>query len=118
MKWLLNIALALLATTLLYVLSSPLWIGSMVLSCRKKGDTNHYTRQLALTLDVLGNVIGGPVWNLLFLKNAIVKFGSRFDTMSFVFAMNRENLTGFGKLIVKLLETLDPGHLEDSVLNL
>lgn len=120
MSWLLNIGLALLAVLLLYALSALLWVGSMMLSCRKKGDTEYYTRQLALVLDVLGNVIGGPVWNLIFIKNKnaqIVKFGSRFDTMSFVFAMNRHNLTWAGIVIVNLLEKIDPGHLNDAVTN-
>lgn len=120
MKWLLNIFLALVARVLLYILSFPLFVFSIPLSCNKKGGFDSYTRQLALILDVLGNVLGGPVWNLIFIndkKSLIVKFGSRFDTMSFVFAMNRHNLTWIGNRIVNLLETLDPGHLKRAVLN-
>lgn len=120
MKWTLNIFLAFVARVLLYILSIPLLVCSIPLSCDKNGGFNSYTRQLALTLDVLGNVLGGPVWNYLFIKDRksqVVKFGSRYDTMSFVFAMNRHNLSCLGRTIVKLLETLDPGHLNKSVLN-
>lgn len=111
-----NLLLVIVARVLLWILSLPLFLFGIVTSKDKKS----YNRQLALTLDVLGNVLGGPFWNLIFIKNKeaqIVKFGSRFDTMSFVFAMNRHNLTGLGKFIINLLETLDPGHLDKSVMN-
>lgn len=101
---------------LLWILSFPLFLFGISLSKDKK----RYNRNLALTLDVLGNVIGGPVWDLIFIKDKkalIVRFGSRYDTMSFVFAMNRHNLTRLGKFIVYILETIDPGHLDGAIKN-
>lgn len=109
--------LVLLAKFLLYILSVPLLVFGVIISARQKC-LSDYFRRLAITLDILGNVLGGPVWNKIFLKEAnVIVFGSRHDTMSFVFGMNTNNLTGFGKLITKLLETIDPGHLKDAVLN-
>lgn len=109
--------LVFVARVLLYIISIPLLVFGIVLSSRQKC-LSDYFRRLAITLDILGNVLGGPVWNRIFLKEAnVIVFGSRHDTMSFVFGMNRNNLTRLGKFIVRILETIDPGHLNDAVLN-
>lgn len=111
-----NFLLVIVARVLLWIFSFPLFVFGLCAS----EDKRKYNRQLALTLDVLGNVIGGPFWNFIFIKDKsaqIVKFGSRLDTISFVLAMNRHNLTRAGKLITRILEKLDKGHLDDAIQN-
>jgi hypothetical protein len=118
LKLALNIFLACLARTLLYVLSVPLIILSVPLAFNYY-QISQYWRLISIVLDIVGCVIGGPVWNLIFFKwNArpVVKFGS-IITMSFVFAYNVDQgtLNGFGRSICRFLEARDPGHLQRSL---
>ncbi len=114
-----NIALAVFARVMLYVLSVPLIICS-VTTLPFKGAlyATGYFRTIAIVLDIVGNVIGGPVWNILFFKSGSGpehKFGG-IITMSFVFAMNYdlETLNNLGRSTCRFLEFCDKGHLEES----
>ena len=123
MKWLLNIFLVFIARTGLYILSIPLFVISILISLirffKVKGNpVAKYFLDLAIALDVLANVLGGPVWNLIFLKgNVVVKFGSRFDTMSFVFGMNKAagTLNKFGLFWCWFLNKLEKDHVEKAI---
>jgi hypothetical protein len=113
LKLILNIFLAFIARILLYVLSAPLVILS-ALTALAGGYSVNYWRTVAIVLDIVGCVIGGPVWNKILLKSdSEVRFGG-IITMSFVLAHNYEagNLTSFGNAICKFLEFVDPGHLQ------
>lgn len=73
---------------------------------------------IAFSLDKLGNVVLAPFMNRWFiLPNSKYKFGSIKHTISLVLAYNnRENtLLYLGSLLVKLLEIIDPGHMEKSI---
>lgn len=77
--------------------------------------TNKRLKDSALVIDVLGNVVFGPVWNLLLInKNATHLFGRLWDTLSEVlgWAEKENTLTLLGKLIVYLLHRLDPYHCQ------
>jgi hypothetical protein len=108
-----NIFLSIFARTLLYVLGAPLLIFGTALGLIGGYGVNYY-RLIAITLDILGCVLGGPVWNVIFFKRGAsptVRFGGVI-TMSFVFAHNYVNLNGLGRSIYDAIEYCDPGHME------
>lgn len=108
-----NIFLSALARGLLYILGAPLLAISTALGLLGGYGTDYY-RLIAITLDILGCVLGGPVWNVIFFKRGTqptVKFGGVI-TMSFVFAHNYHNLNWLGRAIYDAIEWKDPGHME------
>lgn len=108
-----NIFLAVFARALLYILGAPL-LAIGTISGLMGANGAQYYRLLAIVLDILGCVLGGPVWNKLFFKKGskpLVKFGY-ITTMSFVFAQSHEHLNGFGRAIYNAIEKADPGHME------
>jgi hypothetical protein len=113
LKFIRNIFLSILARALLYILGAPLLVISTA-SGLLGGYGPEYYRLIAIVLDILGCVLGGPVWNIIFFKKGAkpeVKFGS-VTTMSFVFAFNYENFNDLGRAIYNAVEWKDPGHME------
>ncbi len=76
-----------------------------------------YLLEMAISIDQLGNVIMQHILNLLWIKKEGYKFGNRDETISSVLGKNQvqNTLSGFGKLIVKILDTIDPNHALDSI---
>ena len=76
-----------------------------------------YTLKIAVSIDQLGNVIMQHLLNLLWIKKEGYKFGNRDETISSALGRNRVlgTLTGFGRLIDKILDLIDPNHSLNSI---
>ncbi|MBQ4822129.1 hypothetical protein [Aquimarina sp. MMG016] len=76
-----------------------------------------YFLEIAVSIDQLGNVIMQHILNLLWIKKEGYKFGNRDETISSVLGKNKvqNTLSGFGKLIVSILDAIDPNHVFDSI---
>ena len=85
----------------------------------KKQKLSHYFIDVALVLDQSGNVIMQHVLNALLLKDASegYRFGNKKETISSVIGKNQmlQNLSILGRLLNKLLDSLDPNHAMDSI---
>ncbi len=76
-----------------------------------------YFLEMAVSIDQLGNVIMQHILNLLWIKKGGYTFGNRDETISSVLGKNKvqNTLSGFGKLIVSILDAIDPNHVLDSI---
>ncbi|MCB0647474.1 MAG: hypothetical protein KDC49_12485 [Saprospiraceae bacterium] len=77
-----------------------------------------YCMELATVIDQQGNVIMQHLLNLLWIKGADrYLFGDRDETISSALGKNqdRNTLSKFGKLIVWLLDKIDPNHSLNSI---
>ena len=68
-------------------------------------------------IDKLGNVLLGKFLNKFAVKSNSYLFGNLNDTISFALGKNLDNLTFLGKLIVNILEYIDPGHINNALNN-
>ena len=73
--------------------------------------------KIAISIDQLGNVLMQHLLNLLWIKKNGYRFGNRDETISSVLGKNKQNatLTGFGKVIDKILDIIDPDHSLNSI---
>jgi len=72
--------------------------------------------QINIGIDQIGNVLLGEFMNRYLIKNnKIHLFGKVDETISYVIAKNRGNLTKFGYIIAWILEKIDPGHLDKAI---
>lgn len=67
---------------------------------------------LAVIVDVTGNVLMQVPFNRILITNEGYRFGSRFDTISYVLghALVNDNLTPIGEKLCKILDFLDKDH--------
>jgi 8-oxo-dGTP diphosphatase len=81
------------------------------------GKSATYYLRLAIAIDAFGNVLGYPLFNLIFIKKDGYKFGNRRDTISYVLGMNKlaGKLWGGGIPLAWLLNKLDKDHLEKAI---
>ena len=72
---------------------------------------------IALSIDMAGNVFLRRPMNYWLITDAGYKFGNRKETVSSVLGKNqRDNtLMPIGKWIAKVLDTIDPGHCKESI---
>ncbi|SIS86923.1 hypothetical protein SAMN05421766_104508 [Zobellia uliginosa] len=76
-----------------------------------------YLLKIAISIDQLGNVMMQHVLNLLWTNENGYKFGNRDETISSALGRNKKlgTLTAPGKLIDKILDTIDPNHSLNSI---
>ena len=76
-----------------------------------------YLLKIAVSIDQLGNVIMQHLVNVLWIKKGGYKFGNRDETISSALGKNKKlgTLTGFGSLIDKILDGIDPDHSLNSI---
>ena len=76
-----------------------------------------YLLKIAVSIDQLGNVIMQHLLNDLWMKKGGYKFGNRDETISSALGRNKRlgTLTGFGRVIDKILDMIDPNHSLDSI---
>lgn len=67
-------------------------------------------------IDKIGNVLLGDFLNNFAVRNSTYKFGNIDDTISKALSKNINNLTSLGKFVVSILEFIDPGHMEKSLI--
>jgi hypothetical protein len=75
---------------------------------------------LAVAIDVVGNVICGPLFNFILLKKvngSNIYFGNISHTVSLIIGLNYRmcQLSKIGMLLYKVIEKLDPGHFENCI---
>jgi hypothetical protein len=99
----------LLVAILLSIILFPIgFIISMFYPNRKK-----YLYNIALGIDQLGNIVCAKLFNLtLIYSPSIHKFGNEDETISGVIGKNKRanTLTVLGRLLDKLLDTIDKDH--------
>lgn len=108
--------MGLILTIIAYILLLILTPIGVVISLLTK-PVNYFWR-IAISLDQLGNVIcGAPMDYLLITSKSSSKFGDPDETISSVLGKNEqsETLTKAGRVLVNLLDVLDPGHAKNSI---
>lgn len=66
-------------------------------------------------IDKIGNVLLGEFMNKFAVTELKYPFGKINDTISYALAMNLNHLSPLGKFIANILESIDPGHMQDSL---
>jgi len=79
--------------------------------------SNGYFYQFALAIDQMGNVAMQDLFNDILITKNGYKFGDVDETISSVLGKNEKNgtLAGLGKLLVKILNFIDPNHALNSI---
>lgn len=108
-----NILLILVALIGVIIFAVPGWIVCIVITKEK----NEYNLKIAISLDQLGNVILGPLLNIVMKKRGGWLFGDEDETLSMAIALNyyMNNLTNLGGFFADMLEYIDPGHLQKAI---
>lgn len=86
------------------------------LACERKLST--YLWNIAVGIDQLGNVYCVDVFNWLWLrKHSTNRFGNPDETISSVLGKNKrtDTLSLCGKALARLLNAIEPNHVEDSI---
>ena len=109
-----------LISIVLFVFTGPLGlIFGLLQQLFTKGlrGIGEYALQMAISIDQLGNVLMQHLFNWLWITKNGYKFGNRDETISSALGKNKQlgTLTGFGRLIDGLLDTIDPNHSLNSI---
>ena len=107
---------------LLYIIATILWVVitpiNWVIVSFKHGLSNDYFKSSAINIDKFGNREFRTSLNkTLIHENSPFKFGNIDETISSVLGKNQRygHLTKFGKVICKILDTIDKNHCEKSI---
>lgn len=81
----------------------------------KKG--KKYLYRIALSIDQLGNVVCAELFNRTLITSSEDVFGNEDEVISSVLGKNKLSgrLTGIGKALVWLLDTIDKNHTEKAI---
>lgn len=97
-----------------YVLYLPATIINFLIVSIKnlKFNFNGYFKDSAYRLDVYACGEFRTMWNVILIKKTGILFKKDGKTMSYYLGANlmTDSLTGFGKVIVWILNYVDPGH--------
>lgn len=76
-----------------------------------------YLIKIAVSIDQLGNVLMQHLLNVLWVKKGGYMFGNRDETISSALGRNKKigTLTGFGKAIDRVLNSIDRNHTLNSI---
>lgn len=115
--------LLLLTAIVLFVLLAPFGILTAIVLLFIKDSREQFSRfsdypyGIAHTIDILGNIICGDLFNMTLIKHGGYRFGVRTETISSALGKNKQTntLTGLGKLIANTLDTIDPNHCIKSI---
>ncbi|MFH6602138.1 NUDIX domain-containing protein [Maribacter algicola] len=104
----------------LILITGPLgFIYGILHSLLTKGfrGVSEYLLKIAISIDQLGNVQMQHLLNALWIKEGGYKFGNRDETISSALGRNNKlgTLTGFGRMIDKFLDLIDPDHSLNSI---
>ena len=114
MKGFVLLVLSVLMSIVLYPLG---WLYSIITfrgSFKKLGS---YWFVMAISVDQLGNVVMGTLFNDILIRKYGHKFGDEDQTVSMVLGVNKKmgTLTKLGKLIADILNKIDPNHVEKAI---
>lgn len=104
----------------LFIIASILWLPltflNLIAVAYKYGISNEYFKQTAIDIDKFGNRNFRTLLNLTLQKDGY-KFGNINETISSALGKNqRDNtLTNTGRVICKILDTLDENHCQKSI---
>ena len=79
--------------------------------------SNGYFYKFAFAIDQMGNVAMQDLFNDIFILKEGYKFGFEDETISSVLGKNEvlKTLTSLGKILVKVLNFIDPNHALNSI---
>lgn len=109
-----------IVSVVLLILTGPLgFLYGILHSLFTKGfrGLGEYLLKIAVSIDQLGNVLMQHLLNGVWIKKGGYKFGNRDETISSALGRNKKlgTLTGFGILIDKILDKIDPNHSLNSI---
>jgi hypothetical protein len=120
--WLKNILLSLIALGAISLIGKWLLLISMIICILqalrhlKKEPLSNMFEELSCGIDEVGNVIGGPLFNVIFFKpgsTPVQYFGSRKHTISMVMGVSWEQLNPFAIAIAWIfVKQWDRTHFE------
>ena len=114
-----GVILFLIARILQWLLQPLFFIYAIIrLANFKKIST--YFKNVAFSLDQLGNVMGAPIMNDVLLKRSPAKlYGNEDETISHVTGVNylANKLTIFGKALAWILNKIDKNHVQNAAIN-
>ena len=113
----------LIVAVLLFAIFAPFGILATIVMIFVKDSRERFVRLLdypygiAHTIDILGNIVCGDLFNIVMIKHSGYRFGARTETISSVLGKNKlsNTLTRLGKLIAKILDTIDNNHCIKSI---
>lgn len=110
--------LAIIATLLVYIFSPFLIIYGMLTADSFKA-VNAYFFRIAVSIDQLGNVIGGPFFNQCAITPTGDQFGHEDETISSVLGKNHANQPRTFRLLGRsmryYLDLIEPNHCVNSI---
>lgn len=112
-----RIVLSLILLVVAIILFTVFLPFGVIFALTRKWDTHYFSKillRIAVSIDQLSNVTCAGLYNHILVKSG-KPFGLEDDTVSEVLGNNRDNLTQFGQMVVSLLEYIDPGHLNTSL---
>ena len=111
-----GVLLNIIASVLKWALQPTMFIIGLVVSLRKR-EFNKWQMDLAYAKDVLGNVLIKYAANFVLIKKGGYRFGDKTKTISYVLGINeiKGKLTIFGRIIVKILNTIDKNHTQNAI---
>ena len=100
-----------------WLLILPLTILNLFAVYLKNGNIIGYFRNTALSIDIWGNREFRTLWNATLRLNNGYHFGELDETISSALGKNQRDktLTKTGKIICKILDTLDKEHCKKSI---
>lgn len=99
-----------------FILLAPLGVIYVLLFKRKQ--LHSYWWDSAITTNQAGNVINGPLFNLLLItRNSVHKFGNPDEMVSSVLGKNKreKTLTWTGMFFAWVLNRIDKNHVERAI---
>jgi len=109
-----------IVSKLLYAILSPITMLYAIVKLSFKGGLMQYFKDLAFSIDQLGNVMIAPMANdVLLKKNPIKEYGNPDETISHVTGVNYigRKLTAFGYFVAHTLNFVDKNHVENAAEN-
>ena len=76
-----------------------------------------YPYGIAHSIDILGNVVCGDLFNVTMIKHGGYRFGVRTETISSALGKNQleGKLTSIGNIVANLLDAIDKNHCVKSI---
>ena len=112
-----GIILFIIARILQWILT-PVFFLYAIIRLRNVKKISEYFHKVALGIDQLGNVMGGPIMNDVLITKDGYKFGNEDETISHVVGKNYPlTLTWTGFALAMALNTIDPNHVQNAAQN-
>jgi 8-oxo-dGTP diphosphatase len=109
-----GLLLLIIAKLLSWVLFPLGWFYSLITFRLRWGRLSEYSKQIAISIDQMGNVVLANLLNDLMIKRWGYKFGDPDDTISAVLGKNKaiDSLKIAGKILSSILNKIEPNHVE------